>query len=69
MPTCEQYVGLTSTQIFLPAGGSGSTTLTIPNNPIYSGIHVFAQSAAFAANTTPLGVIASFGLDLLTGTL
>jgi len=69
MPGCQQYVDLTSSQIFLPAGGTGSTNFTIPTNPVYSGLHVFVQSAAFAAGITPLGVISSNGVDLLTGIL
>jgi len=69
MPGCQQYVNLDSTQLFFPSGGTGSTTLFIPNNPIYTGMHVYAQSAAFAPGVNPLGVLSSNGWDMQVGVL
>lgn len=67
MPGCRQYVGADVSLAFLPAGGTGTAPLAIPNNQAFSGMHVFAQSAAFAAGQNPLGVVTSNGLDLGLG--
>lgn len=56
--------GLDSPQIFLPAGGTGSQVLGVPNDPVFTGVHVLVQSAAFAAGVNPFGVVASNGIDL-----
>jgi hypothetical protein len=69
MPGCRQFVALDSSQLFLPSGGTGSTSFTVPNNPVYAGMHVYAQSAAFSPGANVLGVLSSNGLDLLVGTL
>jgi hypothetical protein len=69
MPGCRQYVNLDSTQLFFPTGGTGSTNFFIPNNPIYTGMRVFAQSAAFVLGANPLGVLSSNGWAMLVGIL
>lgn len=69
MPGCRQYVNLDSTQLFFPSGGTGSNSFTIPNNPTYVGVHVYAQSAAFAPGVNPLGVLSSNGWDMTVGLL
>lgn len=69
MPGCRRFVNLDSSQLFIPAGGTGSTSFFIPNNPVYVGAHVYAQSAAFAPGVNPLGVLSSNGWDLLVGLL
>lgn len=67
MPGCRQYVGLDSTNVFLPSGGTGSVALNVPNNPALSGLHVFSQSAAFVTGANALGVQSSNGLALTIG--
>jgi hypothetical protein len=67
MAGCRQFVGLDSSVVFFPSNGSGTRSMTIPNNPAYSGLHVYSQSAAFSAGVNPLGVLASNGLNLLIG--
>jgi hypothetical protein len=68
MPGCQQYVGLDSSVVFVPSGGTGTLPINVPNNPTLSGLHVYAQSATFSAGLNALGVISSNGLDLLLGT-
>jgi len=65
MPGCSQFVGLDTSSLFFPAGGTGSTPFVLPNNPVYAGMHVYAQSAAFAAGVNPLGVLSSNGVTLV----
>lgn len=67
MPGCFQYVNLDTSVVFLPSAGSGTYAFGIPNNPSYSGVHVYTQSAAFAAGVNPLGVLSSNGVDLMIG--
>jgi hypothetical protein len=68
MAGCFQYTGLDATLLFLPAGGTGSSSIGIPTNASYSGMHVFSQSATFSSGLNTFGVIASNGLDLGLGT-
>mgnify|MGYP003340138341 CR=1 FL=1 len=68
-PGCMQSVAPDFTQIFLAAGASGSTPLTIPNFASYSGLQLFAQSAAFTAGYNSLGIVTSNGLNLTIGNL
>jgi hypothetical protein len=46
------------------SGGTGSSPFPVPANPVYAGVHVYSQAAAFVSGFNPLGVIASNGLDL-----
>jgi hypothetical protein len=68
MAGCSQYTGLDVTLLFLPAGGTGSSSINIPTNASYSGMHVFSQAATFSSGFNTLGVVASNGLDLGLGT-
>lgn len=68
-PGCEQYVTPDFTQIFLAAGSSGSTSLTIPNFSSYLGLRLLAQSSAFTSGFNSLGVWTSNGIDLTIGNL
>lgn len=69
MPGCLQFVGLDATSVFLPVGGSGSTSFFLPNNPLFLAAHLYAQSAAFSPGANALGVVSSNGVDLFTGNL
>jgi hypothetical protein len=69
MPGCKQHVGLDSTQFFFPAGGTGSLNFNVPNNPFFSGLHVYGQSAVLVSGVNARGILSSNGLDLLVGTL
>ena len=69
MPGCYQHTGLGNINVFVAAGGTASMPLSIPNNPALQGLHVFAQSVAFAAGANPLGMVSSNGVDLRLGNL
>lgn len=62
-PGCRQYAGFDATNLFIPSSGTGSTGLTLPLNPIFAGVVVATQSAAFAP-LNALGVVFSNGLRL-----
>lgn len=64
MPNCYQYLSLDASQIFFPAGGTGTQVFTVPNNAGLAGVVILSQSAAFAAGVNPLGVISSNGVRL-----
>jgi hypothetical protein len=64
MPGCRQFVGLDTTLTFFPVSGTGSVSLFIPNVPVYAGLHLYSQGAAFVAGVNPLGALASNGVDL-----
>ena len=66
-PGCTQLVNNSAGASFLQFGGpSASTSLTIPNSPSFSGINLYAQSAALDASQNALGVILSNGVKTFT---
>lgn len=68
MPGCEQLVALGNAILFVPGNGAGSILFSIPNDPGFSGVHVYLQAAAFSPGANPLGVVNSNGVDLHIGT-
>lgn len=69
MPGCFQYTSGDVTFLFLPAGApTFSQPLTVPN---LVGFNLYCQSAVYdpAAGLTPLGAVASNGVNLRIGTL
>lgn len=65
MPDCFQYLSLDASQIFIPAGGTGTQAFNIPNDAGLSGVIMLAQSAAFSPGANALGVVTSNGMRLL----
>lgn len=67
MPTCFRYQGGEVTLLFLPGGlPVHAMPLLVPN---VIGVHIYGQSFVYdpAAGLTPLGAIASNGIDLRIG--
>lgn len=73
MPGCWKLNNGDVVLLFLPGGAStAATAFNVPNlSPALMGTHVFAQSAVYApaAGLTPLGAIASNGIDLTIGNI
>lgn len=74
MPGCFQYVGIPGVdagvaQIVFPSGGNLTQAFPIPNAIAFNGLLVYAQTAAFAAGSNPIGVIWSNGTRMLVGSL
>lgn len=68
MPGCHQYASADVAVLFLPIGGSGSHTLSIPPMAALIGAHAYSQGLAFVPGVNPLGAITSNGVDLRFGT-
>ncbi len=67
MPTCFLH---TTPLLQLPvtvSGNSAPFTLPIANNPTFTGVPLFFQSVAVHPSSTPLGVLASNGLEVRFG--
>jgi len=65
MPGCTQYTdGISSALFFLPAS---SVVLNIPASSAFVGVHILNQGATFSPGSTPLGFLASNGVDLGIG--
>jgi len=69
MPGCFRYTDGSASVTLTAPGTTASYTLNIPNNNAFVGVHVYAQAAAFERPLTPLGAIASNGLDGRVGNL
>jgi hypothetical protein len=67
MPNCRQYVQPFTTVLAPVVSGLSSVPLTIPNNPIYQGTQVFAQSAPLTAGLNAAGILTSNGLCVKAG--
>jgi len=66
MPGCFQYNEGAATSLFIaPATG---VPFTAPTGTTFLGVLIQAQAAVFAPGATPLGVIASGGVEILLGT-
>ncbi|HLQ37901.1 MAG TPA: hypothetical protein VK348_08875 [Planctomycetota bacterium] len=67
MDGCLDYVGLAgiSPSVFFPAGGTGTTPLTIPNNPGLNGLVVVTQSGVLATGFNPFGALSSNGVRMV----
>jgi hypothetical protein len=64
MPGCRQYTSIDASAVWVPAGGSGSTPATFPNNPALAGVQIKAQGIALVPGANPVGVQSSNGLRL-----
>jgi hypothetical protein len=70
MPGCTQYTDNMVTLLFLPFGApTVSTPFAVTSDPAALGVHFLAQAFVYdpAAGLTPLGAIASNGVDLGIG--
>lgn len=67
MPGCFQYVGLDVTLGISFAVPTFSLPLSIPNDPVWIGTHVFGQALTRAVGVNPLGFVSSNGLDITVG--
>lgn len=65
MPGCTQYLAIDSSQVWVPAGGVGTTSFAIPNVPAFAGIEIFSQGAALAPGVNALGGLTSNALKLV----
>ena len=61
LPGCSLYMQINSLVPSLGGANNGIATLSlpIPNNPAYSGIVMYAQSAPLTVGFNPAGVLAS----------
>jgi hypothetical protein len=67
MPGCEAYTSADLGSASFPvAGGTGSVTLPIPNNPVFIGLAITAQAVAFST-ATPAGLVSSNGVTATIG--
>lgn len=69
MPGCFGYVQGGVSTIFVNPVGSVSVPFNVPNNAVFNGLEIVAQSFTYSPPLTPLGVIASNGLVLTVGAL
>ncbi len=64
MPGCFQYVTIDASQIWLPAGGVGSTPFNIPNDPAFAGVELKTQGVALVPGVNALNAQSSNGMKL-----
>jgi len=69
MPGCFQFVVADALNMFVPSGGLGTHTLTVPNDPALVDVYIHSQGFAFVPGVNALGAVTSNGLDLRFGTL
>ena len=62
MPGCHQYVSIDASQVWIAAGGVGSTNFSIPNNPGLAGVEIKTQGAALVPGINALGALTTNGL-------
>ena len=67
MPGCRAYQQLTVATTIPVIGGTGFTSLTVPNTPTLISTKVFNQSAVFALNINAAHMVTSNGLELSIG--
>jgi hypothetical protein len=67
MAGCRQYVGLDVSFIFVVTGTTGSTAVSLPNDPGLAGNFFRTQSATFSSGFNLLGVLSSNGVELGIG--
>jgi hypothetical protein len=62
-PGCLQLINTAGSSSFLLFGGPTVTfALSIPNNPVFAGVVLFAQSASLTPGVNPLGLVTSNGI-------
>ncbi|MBM4061608.1 MAG: hypothetical protein FJ265_11015 [Planctomycetes bacterium] len=66
MPGCFRFCSPDASVLLIAPGTSASSVFAIPNNPIFAGVHVIVQGAAYdpAGNHNQLGALSSNGVDL-----
>ena len=64
MPGCYQYVSIDASQVWVPAGGVGSTNFNIPNVPGFAGVEIKTQGVALVPGVNALGALSSNGVKL-----
>jgi hypothetical protein len=67
MPGCFRYTDGAASVLFIAPVGSASVPFASPASPSFIGVHVFCQGVTFSPPITPLGAIASNGVDLNLG--
>jgi hypothetical protein len=67
MPGCFQHVVAPVFTMFVPAGATVQLPETIPNNTALAGLRLVGQAVTFNPPLTPLGLVASNGMVLITG--
>lgn len=68
MPGCSQYVALPAVTVFAAVvAGSMSVPLTIPNDPSFNGVNLFAQAAPLTPGLNVANIITSNGLCVHIG--
>jgi hypothetical protein len=65
MPGCALYQSMDVSFTHLLAGGSCTQPFAVPNNPVYIGLSVAAQSGALVPGANPLGLVSSNGVELV----
>jgi hypothetical protein len=67
-PGCSILAGPDSTQTqSLNFAGIGNTSITVPDNPAFVGVHIYSQSAPLVPGANALGLLFSNGLDTRIG--
>ncbi len=62
MPGCYQYVSIDASQVWIAAGGVGSTNFSIPNVAGLAGVEIKTQGAALVPGINTLGALSTNGL-------
>ncbi|MCB9886363.1 MAG: hypothetical protein H6838_12785 [Planctomycetes bacterium] len=62
MPGCHQYVSIDASQVWVPAGGVGSTSFSIPNAPAFAGVEIKTQGVALVPGINALGALSTNGI-------
>ena len=62
MPGCYQYVSIDASQVWLAAGGVGSTNFSIPNVAGLAGVEIKTQGAALVPGINALGALTTNGM-------
>jgi hypothetical protein len=65
IPGCSQYISADFLQFWFPSSGTGSSSITIPNNPSLASVLIHSQGAAFVPTSiNPGGVLTANGVRL-----
>jgi|JRYL01.1.fsa_nt_gb hypothetical protein len=63
-PGCQQYTSIDALATYLSTGTSFALPQSFPNNPVFAGVNLYAQSAVLSDGANALGLISSNGLRL-----
>ncbi len=67
MPGCFRYTDGAASVLFIAPPGSATVPFGVPMVPAFVGVHVYCQGVSYSPPLTPLGAIASNGVDLGLG--